>query len=284
MSVHRFVRCLLFALLLAGGCADSSTTFSDGRAGLDAGAGSESGIPTLDGGFSGDGGIINTGDPVVYAHSSKELYSVDPKTLAVTLVAPFGWPSLSDEMTDIAIDRDGRMIGISFDKVYAVDAKTAACTHLANLDREFNGLSFITPAVAEGKEYLMAAANDGVLYEINPTNGQARRVGAYGAGLKSSGDLVSVKGFGTVATVEKDLGKTDWLARVDPTTGQAQLIGDTGFADIWGLGYWKDKIYGFTEASEFILIDVKTGKGTLVRRYAQNWWGAGVTTVAPVIK
>src|SRR3972149_3519382 len=51
----------------------------------------------------------------VYAHSASELYRVDPDTFAVTLVGPFQWPSVADQMTDIAIDKDGNMVGISFD-------------------------------------------------------------------------------------------------------------------------------------------------------------------------
>src|SRR6266508_6715378 len=32
-------------------------------------------------------------DGVVYGHSPSSLYTIDPDTFAVTLVAPFGWPA-----------------------------------------------------------------------------------------------------------------------------------------------------------------------------------------------
>src|SRR5437879_1402249 len=63
----------------------------------------------------------------VYAHSDATLYRIDPDSLSIVEVGPFAWPSLADQMTDIAIDKDGRMIGISFDKVYVVDKTNAKC-------------------------------------------------------------------------------------------------------------------------------------------------------------
>lgn len=42
-------------------------------------------------------------------------------------------------------------------------------------------------------------------------------------------------------------------------------------------------VYGFTDGTQFILIDPKTGKGKLATTGTTRWWGAGVTTSAPVI-
>jgi hypothetical protein len=277
-----FARYCIFSLLigmLLASCADTST-FVDGSMPADT---------------TGDVGLIYDfvpgesgsypGTDRVFAHSASELFKIDPDTLQVSKVADFGWPAgVTDQMTDIALDKLGSMIGISFDKVYSVDPDTAQCTTLAPLSREFNGLSFIAPASAEGKEYLMATALDGSVFEINPQTGQSRTVGSFGGGLTSSGDLVSVKGFGTVATVESTMASSDLLAMVDPVSGAAQVIGETGFVDVWGLGFWKGKVYGFTEVGEFILIDVQTGAGTLVSSSNNAWWGAGVTTEAPLIE
>lgn len=275
---------LVLAVLFVG-CTDD---FSRGPDGGKLPPGSDSQFtdlaPTLP-----DGVVPYTGNPVVYAHSATELYSVDPTNLQVTLIGAFKWPGgIADQMTDIALDRDGKMTGISFDTVYSVDTKTAACTFLANLQTplgggSFTGLSYIAVPQADVKEALMAAAGDGSVYEINPTTGQSKSVGNYGGGLGSSGDLVSVQGA-TYATVKKTLSTNDWLASVNTLTGQATLIGDTGFANVWGLGYWKDKVYGFTEDQKFIIIDPKTGKGNQVGASQAHWWGAGVTTSAPVIE
>jgi hypothetical protein len=99
----------------------------------------------------GDGGV--TEQVYVYAHTASTLFKVDPDTLAITMIGNFGWPSSvgSDQMTDIAIDKTGQMIGVSFSRVYRVDPTTAHATLLsASLGDSFNGLSFV-PAAQVGQ-------------------------------------------------------------------------------------------------------------------------------------
>lgn len=283
----RALKPILLSALLTAGCTGQVADLP-GNAGVNQGNGGlldGGGLPPLpDGGAS----TPYMGEPVVYAHSSGELYRIDPAGLTVTLVGAFKWPGNKDDMTDIALDRNGKMTGISFTKVYAVDPKTAVCTYLAPLQTpggvgSFCGLSYIARQTADAQEVLVAAATDGSLYQVDPQTGQSTPLGNFGGGLGASGDLVSVKGL-TLATVKHGNNATDWLARVDPLTGQATLIGDTGFTDVFGLGYWKDRVYGFTDGNRFILIDPSTGKGTLAATSSSPWWGAGVTTAAPVIE
>ena len=108
--------------------------------------------------------------------------------------------------------------------------------------------------------------------------------------IGSSGDIVSVRGFGTVATVNVGTGN-DYLARLDPTNGwKATIIGaGTGYDNIFGLGFWAGKLYGFVDngfaANTGAIIDISptTGSATLVRAGDIRWFGAGVTTDAPLI-
>jgi len=226
----------------------------------------------------------------VFAHTEKTLYQVDPDNLAVTAIAPFGWPPATaiTKMTDIALDKHGRMIGVSQTTVYAVDPATAACTRLATFPSSayhFVGLSYVIDTTAIDKaEYLMGLDKDGAVYEIDPATGAAQQRGQLGGGLKAGGDVVSVKDFGTVATVTPPDSDTDWLATINPGTGAATLIGDTGVSKVFGLGYWKGEVYGFSDGGEFVLIDVDTGEATLQATNSASWWGAGVTTSAPVIE
>jgi hypothetical protein len=278
------MRCLPagYALVVLVSCGPSAPRDDDDDDGQSDGGGVDAGSGT---GSMADAGPGGPPPPAVvyavYAHSSDSLYRVDPDSLEISLVGPFQWPIVFDSMTDIAIDKDGVMIGISFDKVYRIDPDTALCTYLAPLDRSFNGLSFIPDATdPDGvAEKLVAAALDGSIYAIDPGSGVATYFGAYG-GYGSSGDVVSVQGFGTVATVT---GASDVLVRVNPATGAATPIGATGVKDIWGLGFWKDKVYGFTAAGQFVLVDVVTGVASIVETGAVSWWGAGVTTSAPVV-
>ncbi|MCA9671438.1 MAG: hypothetical protein KC503_37835 [Myxococcales bacterium] len=277
------MRTLIASLLLAAlpACAGTGFVNNDGRVGGDGTSNpSDQFVP-------GDGSVTPgpIGTEVVYAHSASELFEVNPDTLQVRSIGLFKWPTLiPDQMTDIAIDRKGKMIGISFDRVYRVDPKTAACTELGQLDRQFNGLSFVASAANDSAEVLVASAQDGSLYRVNPDTGQSVIIGNYGGGLGSSGDIVSVRNFGTVATVTRPGSVTDWLANINPDTGVATLIGDTGVSDIWGLGFWKNKVYGFTEGRQFVLIDTTTGAATPSGTSQAPWWGAGVTTVAPVVQ
>jgi hypothetical protein len=229
------------------------------------------------------------GKAKVFAHTEGDLFAVDPETFAITPVAPFSWPAGTDtpKMTDIALDKQGRMIGVSKTTVYSVDPLTAKCTRLSALSStqySFVGLSFVVDTTSVDKrEYLMALAKDGAIYEIDPATGDTKARGSLGGGLQGGGDVVSVKGFATVATVTPPGSTTDWLAMVDPGNGKATLVGDTGYGKVWGLGYWKGRVYGFATTGEFLLIDVATGKATLKAANSQIWWGAGVTTEAPVI-
>src|SRR3569623_2095948 len=207
----------LLALCVACG---SPTRGDDGFGTGDANGGSGSGSG------SGDAGTV-----YVYAHTESTLYKVDPDTLAITKIGDFAWPSFSDSMTDLAIDKTGQMIGVSFTSVYRVDPTNAHTTLLTgNLQGMFNGLSFV-PADQLGQtgdDVLIGTRNtDGKVFRVDPATGATTLVGDMGAAFMSSGGLVAVAGFGTVQTI---LGfGADKLARLAPQTFAAPPIGrDTG--------------------------------------------------------
>lgn len=234
-----------------------------------------------DGATSSDGG--GPSDAVVYGHSASTLYSIDPNTLAVTKIADFGWPGFPDGMTDIAVDKDGNMTGISQFSVYSVNVSTGECTTLSAFSGNgFNGLTYISAdQTANGTEILVGADTSGDLFEIDPSNGSSTKIGSYGGGWGSSGDLVSVEGA-TYATVTNGNGY-DRLAKIDISTGAATIIGATNATAIYGLGYWKSTVFGFTDQEGMITIDVKTGQATTAPSGNNvEWYGAGVTTAAPV--
>jgi len=274
---------VLVLLATALACSSEPRDGSDGD-----GDGDSDGLPAADAGPTPDGGGGPVGDPVVYAHTRSELYRATPDTFHGTFIGAFVWPmGAPDGMTDIAIDADGIMVGVSSDSVYGVDTATAVATFKAPLSREFNGLSFLPAgAVDPGQEVLVGTTLDGSVWRIDPDTGASTQLGEYGGGWRSSGDIVSVDGFGTVATVNTGgLLENDTLAFVNPMTGAATPIGtgNTGYDRIWGVGFWKGKVFGFTEDQEFLLIDVVTGVATTQELGNQLWWGAGVTTSAPII-
>jgi hypothetical protein len=134
-----------------------------------------------------------------------------------------------------------------------------------------------------GDDVLVGTQNsDGKVFRIDPMTGGATQVGDMGAYM-SSGDMVAVAGFGTVQTVTSTNG--DQLVRLAQQTFSATPIGNgTGFSQIWGVAYFKGKVYGFTNGGAFVLIDANTGAGTMVSNNGIAWWGAAVTTIAPVLQ
>ena len=270
-------RLLLVAIAMCAACGAPARGRTDGGPG---GGGGGDG-----GGGSGDGPVA-PGQASIYAHTATTLYRVDPDTYAVTMVGDFDF-SLGEQMTDLAIDQTGQLIGVSFGAVYRVDPTNAHCTQLSSsLARMFNGLSFV-PAAAigmTGPDVLIGTeTGSGTVYRIDPMTGTVMTIGDMGGSYTSSGDVVSVANFGTVQTVP---GAThDVLVRLAPGSFAATPIGtDTGFDMIWGLGYWKGKVFGFTDGGQLITIDPTTGAGTVVASGGPDWWGAAVTTTAPVIQ
>lgn len=219
----------------------------------------------------------------VFAHSSDSLYTLNPRTLGVVRVGPFLWPSDGNDhrMTDIAVNAAGDIWGITFGALYRVDPMTARCTYVADFaGSTVNGLSFI-PAdeFIGGAEQLIAADRSGIVYRVDTVTGRATQYGSFGNGVGSSGDIVSVLNAGTFATVVS--GGLEYLARINPQTGAATLIGQTFQSETWGLGYWRGSVYGFTSSGLVVLIDIETGRATPEQRTGPPWWGAGVTTLAP---
>ena len=50
-----------------------------------------------------------------------------------------------------------------------------------------------------------------------------------------------------------------------PNTFAATPVGSgTGYGEIWGVAFWKGKVYGFTNGGQFVLIDPTTGNAMMV--------------------
>jgi len=225
--------------------------------------------------------VTPPGDDAVWAHTNRQLYRIDPATLAVTPVGTIAFSDGINQLTDLAIDRAGGMVGISTRELYRIDKTTAAATLIASLPQSYNGLSYIDDG--SGNEVLLGSTQDGQLFRIDPVSGAATRLGAFGNELRSSGDLVFIYGVGLLATVTRTDWTTDRLAHVDVGTGAATIIGDTGYDNLFGIGFWGGRVFGFAEGGAFVTIDAGTGAATVVEETSVTWWGAAVTTTAPII-
>ena len=125
---------------------------------------------------------------------------------------------------------------------------------------------------------------DGKVFRIDPMTGSATAGRQHGRQFTSSGDLVAVDGFGTVQTVTGCVAPISSRGSRRRRSRRSPIGSGTGFAEIWGVAFWKGKVYGFTNGGQFVLIDPTTGDATMVTRRGHQWWGAAVTTLAPVLQ
>jgi len=288
----RPVRLAVLLSLLAAACGPSRT----GHGTPDASAEADAAVTGPDARVGPD---ATPGDfSKVYAHSGQVLYRLDTTTLEPVEIGPFGLGTKS--ITDIAVDKDDRMLGVTLDAVYEIDVDTGAATWLADLDTaapDFTSLSFVPVDLSNpaSDEILVAANVEGRVFRIDPTDGSATELGQYGSTadglIRSSGDLFAVHGVGIYATVTigDDLTLPDYLASIDPTTWAATPIGTgTPWDRIFGVGYWRGTVYGFVDQQSnggaIVELDLATGTGSVVDQRAVRWYGAGVTTVAPIVE
>jgi hypothetical protein len=234
----------------------------------------------------------------VYAHSGSTLYRLDATSLQAVQIGTMAGLG-TQSLTDLAIDKDDHMVGITLDKLYAIDATTGAATLIKDLSQSasgFTSLSFVPSPTDPAADILVSANDQGDVFQIDTTTGTATKIGSYGttgAGkVISSGDLIGVRGFGIYATVDVGTAPTDYLARIDPTNNwKATPLGTgTAYNNIFGLGFWDGKIYGFVDGGassgtgKIIQIDENTGASTDLMSSSVRWFGAGVATDAPIIQ
>ncbi len=237
--------------------------------------------------------IMDTGPlpdmTIVYAHSDTTLYTVDPHTTPArfTTVGDFTFAAGDTHrhtITDLAVDATGGVVGVSQDALFRIDPTNAACTFLAVLPaRSFVALTYVPAGVLDPtSEVLVGGESAGTYFRIDPITGNATQLGAFQGGWLLSGDFVSIAGAATYVTVRRSSSGTDSLATLDLATGNLTILGDTGFHQLFGLGYWRSTLYGFSGSGQLVTIDVRNGLGHLVSMPVMQFWGAGVTTLAPI--
>jgi hypothetical protein len=247
----------------------------------------------------------------VYAHTTDTLYLYEPVSGTLKKLGAFTFDKAGTEsaIIDIAVDRTGNMYATTFSNFFSIDTSTAKCTWIATTDPlvDFpNSLSFVPAGTVDpGKETLVGYASNGdnvaVTYvKIDTTTGLMTTLGDMNATVtgpqyRSSGDIISLiqDGNRTYATVKLQVdggaSGTDLLAEVDPADGHLKrIIGDTKQTNLFGFGYWAGKGYGFSDTGRIVQIDMNSGNSVVLLTLTSDagaalpWYGAGVTTQAPI--
>ena len=181
------MKLVLISLSLVVGCAGA--TKNNGFADEDAGP-----VSGNDGGGEGDGngtmvvtrndggGPTAGGVSVLYAHTAKDLYQLDPKNISAPMV-PIGTfdciggtgPS---SMTDIAVSKDGALYGVSAQGAYPLQLPGGGKVHCAatwplpGTHTNFYGLTMAPENTLDAAEVLVAANDLGQLFRIDATTGK----------------------------------------------------------------------------------------------------------------
>ncbi|MCE9575163.1 MAG: hypothetical protein K8W52_18570 [Deltaproteobacteria bacterium] len=200
-----------------------------------------------------------------YVNTGDALFEIDPDTLALTRLGAFDFaPGAADAITDIAIDRDGRLYGVGFEALYRIDRATLHCAPIARYPgRSFNTLAVLPAAVKahyEGPDLLVAAeAHSSTVSGLDPQTGADTVLGDLGDGQVAGGDLAWVPGRGPVMITIDSAGR-EGLARIERDTFAARpLPGPWGFALVRGLVVLPAGLVGVSEGGDLLDIDAATG-------------------------
>lgn len=228
------------------------------------------------------------GETEVFGQSADTLYKLDPVTKAVSVVGNF--QGCGGSIIDIAVDKDGGMVGTTFGGLYKIDKTTAACTHVKDGSYP-NSLSFVPAGTLDPLEEALVGFEGSTYVRIfvdGPNAGQKVTIGTLNGGYVSSGDVVSVIGGGTYVTViggPENCG--DCILEVNPATGAVvKNIGQLGHSAVFGLAFWGGSAYGFDSAGELFSIDLTTAMTTIIPQPnapgGLSYYGAGSSTAAPL--
>lgn len=261
---------------LNGGDDDSGG--SPGNLGsTDAGPQEDTGAPQLD--------ATTTITTTIYANTDDSLYSMDPKTKAVTLIGKFaglGGGTGDTSITDCAVNAAGDVYVNSESVVYHAALPSAAggtvqLTKVAAISlksgQRFYALAFAPLGVLGAGEALVGGDGNGELWSIDPTSGATRDLGNFGgdpndpkALLALSGDIVfyvdaqgKATGMATIRSCAKSGTKltcsktSDYLAGIDMTALAAAFTSGTPAQSLLG------GVYGGSSTST----GSGTGKGDL---------------------
>jgi hypothetical protein len=125
---------------------------------------------------------------ILYAHTGTKLYQVDPSVqpVAVSLIGTFdcvGGTNQDPTMTDIAVDKDGKLFAVSNTRAYplSISGNTVHCDATWTLqgDAHYYGLTFAPAGVLRPTEMLVGANAAGELWAID-SDGATTKVGTFG--------------------------------------------------------------------------------------------------------
>ncbi|MEY3459907.1 MAG: hypothetical protein RL215_3064 [Planctomycetota bacterium] len=188
--------------------------------------------------------------------SNSSMYLLDPDTGRLQEIGRTGY-----EVTDMAVSGN-RLYGISFEQFFEIDAATGRASSVRS--HGLSGLNALVAIPGDSDGFYAASwiAEDSecgaAFARIDRRTGRATIVGYLGTGLSSAGDLVFHNGQLYAALKYRGSDTTFW-AVVDPVTGKAQILADTGIRDLWALEIRDGRMFGATGHGSIVEIEHTTG-------------------------
>ncbi len=264
--------------------ATTTTGVSDETSGSSSTGGETAGGPVLDVAPEETGGVEFA---EVFGHSGRTLYRLDPETLEVTEVGDFQ-DCGTQSVVDIALDEDSNMFGVRYGALYSIDRETAQCTLIAEGEYP-DSLSFVPEGTVDADREALVGFVDERYVRIDTEDGSISDIATLADGLRSSGDVVSVKGGGTYLTVfGPGCEDTDCIIEFNPSNGLVlQNYGTLPYDQVFGLAFWAGKAYGFSRDGDVFEVefvgDSVTTTPIQVPGGGVEFFGAGSTTSAPPV-
>jgi hypothetical protein len=211
--------------------------------------------------------LVSCGDCVAssFAVTGTDLYGLNLPAGTVELIGGTGGHML----TDIAIDEDGNLFGVSDKFLYSLDPSSGTPTLIGPVANYPLALGFGPYGTLYSAGSNTSAVN--VIFTIDPATGAETPLAPFPLGYQVSGD-VAVIGRTLYATAAG--GSEDELAVLDLDTLAGNILGPIGFGCVYGLAAHAGELYGFTCAGQIIQIDPTTAVGTLVSTPGESFAGA----------
>lgn len=218
---------------------------------------------------------IPTASAPLYANLSGDLYEVDPTQGDITHLGTFldGGTEVTG-MVDIAIDMDGRLFGGTFDALYRIDPETAEVTLIC----DWVGDPPFALAFTSAGELVAGAGRDIRIIDVETCRASDL---VRNSEFDTSGDLVGLPDGYLYWSVRGEQGAPDELVRIDPNNGRQEWIGVIGFEKLFGMAYFDDRLYGFSDGGQMVRIMPDSADSLLLgQTNGKRWYGA---TTNPVL-
>ena len=171
----------------------------------------------------------------------------------------------SPTFTDIALDTNNNLFGITFNTLYSVNVDNSSTTQIGGLGTTLNALGF-------SDDNTLYGVGGNRFYSIDVNTGNASLVSSI-SGFSSSGDIV----FDAANDVFWGTSSGDSLWSIT-RDGVGSFVGNIGFSSVYGISFGDDgTLYGYTSDRRQLAIDTTTGNGNYIRNISGvtgSIWGA----------